>query len=336
MGNTMAGALTAISLMVGVTSPSYPFASDEIRFTEERTQKPVILDMDFSSDVDDACALRLAINADVVGEISLKAVTMSVKEPNDLNLKAADGILDYQHLKNVKLGYTESGVYDESPYWEVCSMYSDGQYEVDTAVRTWRSVIAESDRNVDIVTTGYLMNLEAFCKSQPDDISDMSGMEMLEEKVGNIYITGGTWTTGFDNNFYFFQETRQSMDWLLHNVTRPMFFITNDTGGPVIVGSRVTREYPDDPVSKALLAFGTDSGRFGWDPMVMYICMSVDSIEQAEERGFAIMPVSLDFNVESGENHFYEVEASNFYRLYRTNQDLEYYKNLLDEWCLVK
>lgn len=330
------GVLLSAGLIAGMTAPGYPFADDEIRFGDTRNQKPVILDMDFSTDVDDACALRVAINADVVGEISLKAVTMSVKGPDDINLKAAHGILRYQGLKNVLIGRSTCDVVDESPYWEVLSGFSDGNFEIQDAVKVWRTVIAESDRKVDIVTTGYITTLADFCKSQPDEISDMSGMEMLNERIGNIYVTGGSWPEGYDNNFFYYKETRESLDWILHNVTRPIFFISNDAGGPIPVGGKVTREYPDDPVSKALLAWGTDWGRAGWDPMVMYMCMRVDNMEQAQAEGFGLMPIEFGFDVNTGENRWHEVEESNFYRLYRINDDLVYYQNLLDDWCIIK
>lgn len=329
-------ATTMLSVLTGMTQPSYPFTEDYLLYGNERNQKPVILDMDMSTDVDDVCALRVAINADIVGDISLKAVTLSVKEKDNLNLKAVNGVLRYQGLRNVELGYTTQDVIEDSPYWDVLSHYSDDSYEIDNAVNVWRRVISESDRKVDIVTTGYVTNLYDFCVSQPDDISQLTGLELLNENVGNIYVTGGSWPEGYDNNFFSAEQTKTSLNWILDNVTRPVFFISNEAGGVIEVGSRVTHEYQDDPVSKALIAWGTDHGRAGWDPMVMYMCMTVDNLEQSHEQGFDLMPIDFGFNVETGENHWTEVESSNFYRLYRTNEDLEYYKNLLDEWCIVK
>ena len=333
LGLQVATSMTAALLTL--TSPIKPFSEDFSVYTDERTQKPVILDMDFGSDVDDACALRIAANADIIGDISLKAVTMSVYADNELNIRAADGMLDYQGLKNVDYGYTTCGTYDESKYWDTLAQYSDGQYKLDTAVRVWRKVIAQSNRKVDIITTGYLMNLCDFCQSGPDDISDLTGMEMLNDYVGNIYIVGGSWTDGYDNNFYAVDKSKESVDWVLKNVTRPLFFISNEAGGVINVGGMVTREYPDDPLSKALLAFGTDYGRAGWDPFAMYVCVYGDSVEQLESKGLGIMPINFGFDVDTGENHWSEAEESNFYRIYRVSDDLGYYQDLLDRCCLV-
>lgn len=336
MFNSAFGLLMACTLLLDTMVAESPFASDNMRYTEERTQKPVILDMDFSSDVDDVCALRVAANADAIGEISLKAVTLSVKEQNDLNIKAVDGILKYQGFKNILYGTLSQPVYDESPYWNVLAGYSDGDYVTDTAVNVWRKVISESDRRVDIITTGYLMNFVDFCKSEPDEVSELSGMEMLNERVGNVYIVGGSWTDGYDNNFFFYEEARRSVQWILDNVNRPLFFIDNKVGGPVLCGAKLEHEYPDDPVSKALMAFGTDYGRAAWDPFSMYICAYVDNKEQLEELGLGIMPINFGFDITTGENHWSEAESSNFYRIHRINEDLQYYADMLDNYCIVE
>lgn len=299
----------------------------------ERKGKPVILDMDYCTDVDDACALRLAEVMHQNGEIDLKAVSLCVLGEN--NIASVHGMLCAQGLGGIPIGRSALEIWDVSPYWNVTAAYSDGNINIDESVRLWRKVISQSERKVDIVTTGYLTNLSEFCKSQPDDISTRSGLELLDN-VGNIYIVGGAWEEGLCNNFFFEQAARESLDWLLKNVDKKMFFISSDCGGPVICGGRVIQNNRDDILSKALLEWGTDYGRAAWDPMGVYICAVGDSEALLNNSALGVMPVDLEFDVTTGVNKFTQNPSGKHYRVYRLSDDLNYYSELLDSYCIVQ
>lgn len=304
--------------------------------TQERMDKPVILDMDFGSDVDDACALRLAGTMHLKGNIELKAVTSSVLGEGDLNLSAINGLLESQKLNGIPIGKSTVPIYDISPYWETLSNYSTTSFDVYDSVKLWRKIISESDRPVDICTTGYLGNLAEFCKSQPDEISDKTGLELLYNNVGNVYITGGTWTTGFDNNFWFYKEARDAFSWIVENVDKQLIFITNDVGGPILCGGDAIQSNPEDPLSKALLAWGANNGRAAWDPMAMYICAIGNSEYQLNQSALIITRMDIQFNRETGENLFIENEQGKHMRVYRASEHKEYYRQILDELCVLK
>lgn len=303
---------------------------------EKREGKPVILDMDFGSDADDACALRVAGALHLRGDIELKAITSSVLGENDINLKAINGLLESQSLNGIPIGRSTVQIYDTSPYWETLANCSTTQYEVWDSVKLWRKIISESDRPVDICTTGYLGNLAEFCKSQPDEISNKTGLELLNTKVGNVYITGGTWTTGIDNNFSFYQESRESMAWLMENVDKSFFFITNEVGGPFLCGGEITNLDKDDPLSKALLAWGTDCGRAAWDPMAMYICAIGNSEEILNNNNLLKMNIDVTYDESTGKNQFTENIDGKHCRIYRASDNLEIYRQILDDLCTIR
>lgn len=131
----------------------------------DRAGKPVILDTDIGGDVDDACAVRIAGALDLAGVIDLKAVTMSANECNDMDIKGTDGLLKTQGITDVLYGKCETQIKTQSSYLDGLAKYSDDNYEIYDSVKLWRKIIAESDRPVDICTTGYMMNLANFCKS---------------------------------------------------------------------------------------------------------------------------------------------------------------------------
>lgn len=301
---------------------------------KDKRGKPLILDMDFGSDVDDACALRLAVNSHLADEVSLKAVTFSVLGASDENIIAADGMLDYQGVHDIPFGRCSVDVYDTSPYWEVLTQYSDKEYTVEDAVKLWRKIISTSETTVDICTTGYLMNLTEFCKSQPDEISDKSGLELLNTKVGDVYITGGAWESGLDNNFFFYEEAKQSLAWLLENVDKELIFVSSDVGGPVQCGKEVVQEDRSDALSQALITWGTDTGRAAWDPMATYISILGKDKETLNKSNLDIMNVDMTFDGNSGVNTFIINKQGKHKRVYRLSNDMKYYSRILDSRCL--
>lgn len=337
--NTVAlvlGFLLVTSTVVNAQEPLVFENGFLVENTQDRLEKPVILDMDFGSDVDDACALRVAGALHLRGIIDLKAVTLSVLGENDLNIKATNGLMESQGLNGIPIGKSTVQIYDTSPYWQVLADCSTTSYEVYDSVKLWRKIISESDRPVDICTTGYLGNLAEFCKSQPDEISNKTGLELLESNVGNVYITGGTWTEGIDNNFSFYEEARESMNWLMENVDKSFFFITNEVGGPFQCGGEIVSLDSSDPLSKALIAWGANYGRAAWDPMAMYICAVGNSEESLNNKNLLKMNIDVTYDKESGKNIFTENTEGKHCRIYRATEDLEAYREILDDLCTIR
>lgn len=295
----------------------------DIKDTSNNSIKKLILDMDFSTDVDDACALRLAINLHNIVDLELKAVTLCVNGENDVNLRAVDGMLDYSGI-NIPIGRGSIYFEDTSPYWDVLAEYSDNIYQDYDSVKLWRKIISENEK-VNILTTGYLTNLKAFCESVPDEYSGLTGMELLEQKVENVYIVGGVYPSGMDNNFAYREYAIKSAEWISKNVKKPLIFITTDVGGPLICGAKIQETNPNDPLSKALFAFGTSNGRAAWDPMGVYLAT------YGITEGFGLQKINMD--ISNGTNFISLSEVGTHYRIYRTSDDLVLYTNKLENLC---
>ena len=150
--------------------------------------KEMILDVDMCTDVDDVCAVRIATALDDDGTIDLKGVAYSIVGKN--NLEALRGFLLYENKPDVLIGKSMANNPDESPYWDLMAAYNDGNVNAYEAVKMYRKILSESNTPVDIVTTGYTTNIEALLKSQPDEYSDLSGLELVKQKCGQLYIVG--------------------------------------------------------------------------------------------------------------------------------------------------
>lgn len=318
-------AMMLFSLDVQAAEQSWEFESSSI----SDKKKHIILDMDFCTDVDDACALRMAAQMDKRGEIVLEAVTLSTCDSmtgESLNIRAVDGMLDYVGI-DVPIGKSSIYIPDESSYWEILASYSDGNMEVFDAVDLWKQKIDEcKDRGIDltIVTTGYLTNIKAF--------GDRYGTELL--KNCTFFIVGGTNGVGTDNNFSYCEEARIASDFAAKNIVGDdnVFWITNDVGAPLLCGGSLMKNNPDDPVSKSLLAFqeslGIDAtcGRAAWDPVGVYLAANYFIDDGLE--GFDKERIHMD--ITNGTNTVSRAGELDSFRLFRNSDDYSWYNKILD------
>ena len=91
--------------------------NDDELFLNTSPRKPLILDVDFSTDVDDVCAVRMATALDDQGVIDLKCVGYSVRGKN--NLQAMRGMLLHDGKGDIPIGRSSVDIPDTSPYWDL-------------------------------------------------------------------------------------------------------------------------------------------------------------------------------------------------------------------------
>lgn len=300
---------------------------EEVENTEEIEAKPFIVDLDFCTDVDDACAVRVATSLDKKGIIELKGMMLSTTGEN--NVEALNGILTYDGYGALPIGKSAYNIPDTSPYWGLCAQYKSPEINVESATTLYRKILANSDKKVTIVTTGYLSNIKALLESQPDSISDKDGITLVQEKVEALYITGGSYTEGYDNNFWFVQEARDGLMSVVRNCRAPYYLITNNNGGPIKCGGLIQQVDTNrvDPISKSLDAFGTSDGRAAWDPMSVWIAAL-----PMEQTRTTIEFKNMSFDVSTGFIKFGEDQAiPNVPRIQRIDDNYEWYKTQLDE-----
>lgn len=277
---------------------------------------PYILDMDFASDVDDVCALRVADVLDEKGVISLKAVGLSIR--SDKIASAAEGLLDYDKKSGVPIGICSIDVNDTSPYWDILSSYKTTEHLKRDAVELYKDVLRNNE-NVIITTTGYTYNVEMLLK-------DKEGYELVKNKCKAIYIQGGSFPTGWDSNFTVHDNSASSVRYVSKNCPVKLYFIANDVGNAYTIGEYLQDNYPEDPVSKSIFAYGEENGRAGWDPTAVWV-----SIQKNNPN---IKAVPVTFSIEdNGVNTFTEEKESNVYVIRRTNDDLNYFKTTIEELC---
>ena len=294
--------------------------------------KEMILDVDMCTDVDDVCAVRIATALDDDGTIDLKGIAYSIVGKN--NLEALRGFLLYENKPDVLIGKSMANNPDESPYWDLMAAYNDGKVNAYEAVKMYRKILSESNTPVDIVTTGYTTNIEALLKSQPDEYSDLPGLELVKQKCGQLYIVGGTYPEGRCNNFFFTKEARLAIDYVSKTWPYPILFFTNEVGGILRCGGQLQAVDIDksDIVTRSLVAFGTQNGRHAWDPFGVwcagYACGKINRL------GFKRVNIAID--TETGRNTFTDAADGKHFVIYRLCDDDNYYNIMMDHLLIKK
>ena len=85
----------------------------------------------------------------------------------------------------------------------------------------------------------------------------------------------------------------------------------------------------EDPLTRALSAWGTGVGRHAWDPEAVYVA----SVGLEQSKTIAV-PVQCTIEG-NGRNTFTVVESSNVYAVLRESEDLNWYKTTLNNLTLV-
>ena len=294
--------------------------------------KKVILDVDMCTDVDDVCAVRIATAFDDEGVIDLKGVAYSVTGKN--NLDALRGFLLFENKPGVLIGKSSVDIPDESPYWDLMCEYSDGSVNAYDAVKMYRKILAESDTYVDIITTGYVTNVEKLLKSEADEYSGLTGLELVKKKCGQLYIAGGTYPEGRCNNFFFEKGARMAIDYVSRNWPYPILFFTNEVGGRLTCGAQLQAVDKEnkDIVTRSLVAFGTQNGRHAWDPFGVW-CAGL-ACGEINKLGFK--RVNLKIDTETGYNKFTDAIDGKHFVIYRLCDDDNYYNTMMDNLLIKK
>lgn len=263
-------------------------------------QNPIILDMDFCTDVDDAVAVRMATTLDDMNVCTLMAVGLctTASDGSDRNVRAASGILNYDNHGDVPVGTAHIAEPDTSPYWDVCSSYASDNIKSKDSVELYKDVLRSCYNKVTIVTTGYLTNIKCL-------LEDPEGYSLVRDNCQRIVVTGGTFPSGRDNNFSYTANAAMAAKYVEENCPVQIVYVPNDVGGKFTAGGLIQKLSPDDILSRALSAFGTQDGRAAWDPTAVFIAAVPEDVSN-----FEYIPIHAEFAVD-GSHTFKELTAAN-------------------------
>ena len=238
--------------------------------------KKIIFDTDIGGDCDDAGALALIHQAENLGLAKLVACVLSVTRFDGA------GCLDvinryYGHV--VPIGqwvyYPESDAdaYYKDSYGTV--LYRNYEHSYKTAVppcaiKVLRKALAENTgEKITLVVVGSFENVSNLMRSGPDEISELTGMELMKQQVDCIVAAAG--------NFVIPDKVESNISSSIHgaiNVCKnspvPIVFTHYTEGKKVLTGKIIHETDPENPVGIAYYICMKGDNRFSWDPMAAF------------------------------------------------------------------
>ncbi len=255
-------------------------------------QVRVILDTDIDSDVDDVQALAMLHTYRQAGLIDLLGVV--VTSDDSYSFACVDAINTYYGQPGLRIGFLKKQdslrsfskytrqVTEEFPH---TIKQSDQTTE---AATLYRKLLAESpDNSVVLVTIGHLTSLQNLLKSPPDEISALTGQELVKKKVNRWLCMGGQYPTGKEANFY--RPDPQSTVYCLDVWEQEVVFCGWEVGKEILTGGTYLKSQlpKNNPMYRAYQLYNNFAGRPAWDQVaVLLLDEKADQYFEFETNGY--------------------------------------------------
>ncbi|KAI0837552.1 nucleoside hydrolase [Hypoxylon sp. FL0890] len=258
------------------------FLSVRAGSTSSYRRKPIIIDTDIFSDVDDVGSLAVANVLHSYGLADVRGVAINTHSKygalaasvintyfgnGDIPIAAIRSLTNETFLdtRDFVLGEYASKIAHNWP-----RSLNDSS-TTPTPVELYRSVLSSvENQSITIISIGFLTNLAALLNSVPDDATSLSGPDLISAKVKELVIMGGRYPSGWEFNFAGADpaSTRQVVSSWPRDV--PITFSGYELGNSILSGENLANYAPPD--SPVLAAYQWYVGRCNtvresWDPV---------------------------------------------------------------------
>jgi hypothetical protein len=238
------------------------------------TARPVIWDTDWYTDVDDVVAARVLDYYERIGKVDVLACIIDTIAPNgatslDSFWRAAGRPMQIGQVPYSFSDLSSGGPYQTNMAANTIHIGADASAFPSSTI-VYRTALANATGKVDIIAVGYMAALWALLQSPADAISPLTGVQLVTAKVGKLWVMGGTYPSGTENNFSRSALSISAAQYVVNNwpTSVPITFSGYEVGFPVTTGANLATLVPtNDVVYKALVDHGSINGRNSWDPM---------------------------------------------------------------------
>lgn len=250
--------------------------------SKDKISKPVriIFDTDLGPDYDDVGALAFLHAMADSGRAEILATVSSNK--NELVAPSVNVINSYFGRSEVPIGApkTEGVNLGSSQHWadSIIERYPHtvkSTSEVDDAVNVYRKILStQPDRSVTIITVGFLTNLNNLLKSKPDNISLLTGSELVTRKVKRLVSMAGWFPAGKEFNVFMDSTASQ---YVCDNWPGEIIFTGFEIGSKIhtglnLIGSDIINSPVKDVFRISIPLSPEDKeGRMSWDETAVLI-----------------------------------------------------------------
>lgn len=281
----------------------------------QKSTVKVIFDTDMGSDCDDVGALALLnVYADMGKAEILGCIYSSGKVP--FGAGVIDAINTFYGRPNIPVGAAQTNeigdpkdkmtaeklARDTSAFHNTIVRNSDAEEQT----RLNRKLLADQeDNSIIYITVGHTKALYDLLVSKPDDISDLTGMELVKKKIKRWVAMGALNANNKEGNYtkswnFFFNGTATYSEFLVQNFPGEIVFIA--TGSEIMTGKSLKETPPGNIVRTAyrdwlwnVMQKTIDDQRPSWDIIAVYYAIEgVGNFLKIEDPGW------LEFDAEKG------------------------------------
>lgn len=246
----------------------------------------IFLDTDMGSDCDDAGALSLLHNLASEGKAEILAVTHCASEISGPYCVEA---INEWYGRKVPIGrydtktFLEGGIYcryTEPIMKNYLKTHTGQRYE--NATRLMRKVLSENS-DVVLVTVGMFNNVAELMLSEGDDISPLSGVELIKKSVACMYSMGGHFSDLSYAEFNIKNDI-ENAKYVSENFPAPIVYCGFEIGENVLTGINLIDADENHPVKFAyaknmeiMVRRGEKPLRSSWDPITVYCAVEQEN-----------------------------------------------------------
>ena len=174
-----------------------------------QTPVQLIFDTDMGNDIDDALALAMIHALQSRAECELLAVTVT-KDHTQAG-PFVDLINTFYGRPDIPIGVVKNGMAKEQSKYTVLADNKNGsrqryphdllssQDAPDALTVLRKTLAAAKDNSVVIAQVGFSTNLSRLMDTPPDELSPLSGMDLIKAKVHHLEVMAGSFTAIGDN-----------------------------------------------------------------------------------------------------------------------------------------
>ena len=273
----------------------------------------VIFDTDIGSSTDDLFALEMLYRYEEEGRCKLLGVVVD-REGEDC-AAVADVMNTYFGHADVPIGLVRNGI-SNPPVWinyKALPTYTVGDNQpmfhrtvsdysaLPEGSALYRRLLAtQPDHSVSICSVGFVTALADLLSSEGDDISPLSGVDLVKQKVKCLYIMAGVFGESVEPDFNFAQGISFAQTFFrlwpkdVDIVFSPMEVGQGIEYKPEQVISDIS--WTDvHPIKQVYMTCNCNTGQKMWDPMVVIQAIEGDASFSLSARG----TVALTSNAET-------------------------------------
>ena len=219
----------------------------------------IILDTDLGTDCDDVGAITILINMAQEGNADILGMTHCASELS--GVVAVKAICDWYGMADIPIGrLTRYSFLEGERYRKITEEVSceyeieNGVPEFEDSVKLMRRLLAENT-DVTLVTIGMLNNIADLLKSEPDEISPKSGIELVESSAKCLYSMGGNFED-IEYCEYNIKTDIQSAVYVAENFPKPIIYAGFELGNKIKTGVNLKDASKNHPCRKIYNKFG--------------------------------------------------------------------------------